>query len=67
MQKYGEEVTRKLITQQKEYEALKKDNDCEYCGKSNEGTIVEWGEGQDSIIRYELWSNGRCELCGRKE
>ncbi len=40
LQKYGEEVTRRLITQQKEYEALKKDNDCEYCGKAMRGQLL---------------------------
>ena len=32
LQKYGEEMTRKLIIQQKEYEEVKKDNDCKHCG-----------------------------------
>lgn len=67
LQKYGEEVTRNLIIQQEEYEAVKKDNDCEYCGKGNEGAIIEWGAGIPFIMHYGLWSNGRCNYCGRHQ
>ncbi|PHG64081.1 hypothetical protein [Bacillus toyonensis] len=64
LQKYGEEVTQNLISKQKEYEAVKKDNDCKHCGKGNEGAMIEWGDGIPFIMRYGLWSNGRCNYCG---
>lgn len=66
LEKYGKEVTQNLINQQKEYETVNKDNDCQHCGKGNEGTIIEVGKKRVPIImRYGLWSNGRCHFCGK--
>ncbi|MEC2974058.1 hypothetical protein P9X77_16135 [Bacillus cereus] len=65
LQKYGEEATQILITKQKKYEALHKDNNCEYCGKKNEGTLIEIGNGIPFIMHYGMWSSsGRCGYCG---
>lgn len=66
LQKYGEEVTQHLIKQQEKYEAMKKDNDCNHCGKGNEGAIIEGRDGKPFILHYGLWSNGRCYYCGRQ-
>ncbi|MED4455617.1 hypothetical protein [Metabacillus fastidiosus] len=65
LEKYGEEVTRNLIIQQEKYETVHKDNDCKHCGKGNEGAIIEFGNGTPFIMHYGLWSNGRCNFCGR--
>lgn len=65
LQKYGEEVTQNLINEQKKYEEVKKDNDCNHCGKGNEGAIIELKNGTPFIMHYGLWSNGRCSFCGR--
>jgi hypothetical protein len=67
LQKYGEEVTLNLIKNQKEYEEKKKDNDCEHCGKGNEGAIIEMKDGRPFLMRYGLWSNGRCNYCGKHQ
>jgi len=70
LQKYGVEATLKLIEDQKAYERIKKDNPCEHCGKGNQGAIIEMSDGKPFIMRYGLWSNGRCNYCleytGRK-
>ena len=65
LQKYGEQATQNLIAGQRRYEEQHKDNDCKHCGKGNEGAIIEWGNGNPFIMHYGLWSNGRCEFCGR--
>ena len=66
-QKYGEEATQNLIIDQKKYEEMKKDNYCNHCGNGNEGAIIESRNGVPFIMRYGLWSNGRCEFCGRHQ
>ncbi|MBA9086489.1 hypothetical protein FHR92_002967 [Fontibacillus solani] len=67
LKKYGEEATRKLVMEQQKYEEKQKDNDCEGCGKGNKGTLTEVVEGKPFLMRYGMWSNGRCEYCGRHE
>ncbi|MGR9635293.1 hypothetical protein ACU82A_30380 [Bacillus cereus] len=41
LEKYGKEITQNLISQQKKYESMKIDNDCEHCGRRNEGAMIE--------------------------
>ncbi|KFN13751.1 hypothetical protein [Bacillus pseudomycoides] len=66
LQKYGEEVTRNLIIQQKRHEEMHKDNDCENCGKGNKGAMIEPKNGEPFILHFGLWSSsGRCWECGR--
>lgn len=67
LQKYGGTVTKRLIQDQKKYEEQKQNNDCKYCGKGNEGAIIELKNGYPMIMRYGLWSNGRCEFCGKQD
>lgn len=66
LQKYGEAVTQKLINDQKKYEEIHKDNDCVHCGKGNEGAIIQSESGMVFLMRYGLWSNGKCNYCGRQ-
>lgn len=67
LSKYGEEVTLNLIEQQKQYEETEKHNNCEGCGKDNEGAIAELKSGKPFILHYGLWANGRCTFCGKHE
>lgn len=67
LEKYGKEITLQLIKRQKEYEKENKDNDCNHCGKGNEGAIIEWtnheGEKYPIVMHYGLWTDGRCNYC----
>ncbi|MEI5915111.1 hypothetical protein [Bacillus albus] len=65
LEKYGKEITQNLISQQKKYESMKIDNDCEHCGRRNEGAMIEPKNGAPFILHFGLWSNGRCNYCGR--
>jgi hypothetical protein len=67
LEKYGKESTDKLIKNQQEYEKINPDNDCNYCGIGNEGTIIEFDNGSPYIMHYGLWSNGRCKFCGKED
>lgn len=67
LKKYGEEITSRLVKEQKEYELKKGENNCSGCGSKNEGAIIEFKDGTPFIMRYGLWSNGRCNYCGRRE
>jgi hypothetical protein len=68
LEKYGKEVTESLIKSQKRYEEKHKDNECNHCGKGNEGAIIEWTNDKKEkvpfIMHYGLWSNRRCNFCG---
>jgi hypothetical protein len=65
LEKYGEEVTLNLIKRQKEYEEEEKDNDCNNCGKGNEGAIIEWEVGKPIVMHYGLWTDSICNYCGK--
>ncbi|MGE7887646.1 hypothetical protein ACQKN7_09730 [Bacillus cereus] len=52
LEKYGEKVTLQLVQKQKAYEEKKKNNDCEHCGKRNEGAIVEVDLNKSILIHY---------------
>ncbi|MFS1518539.1 hypothetical protein V1503_19060 [Bacillus sp. SCS-151] len=65
LEKFGEEVTANLIKRQQEYEREKKDNDCNKCGKGNEGCINEWTGGRPVLMHYGLWVDGVCDYCGK--
>ncbi|MBX9158368.1 hypothetical protein ACTFR8_22480 [Bacillus cereus group sp. MYBK15-3] len=67
LEKYGEEATAGLIKQQQTYEEKKKDNDCEHCGKGNEGSIIERKDGTPFIMHFGLWTRDRCGYCGKAE
>lgn len=64
LEKYGEEVTLNLIKRQKEYEEEEKDNNCDHCGKGNEGVIVELKNGTPTMMHCGLWVDGICKYCG---
>ena len=66
LEKYGEEVTAKLIKSQKRYEEQKEGNNCKHCGTGNHGAIIEANDGTPFLMRFGLWSNGRCDYCGIK-
>lgn len=67
-QKYCEKITLQLIAEQKKYEKEERDNDCEYCGKVNEGAVIEWkdknGKGFPVLMHYGLWVEDQCKKCG---
>ncbi|MEX0598494.1 MAG: hypothetical protein WD512_18575 [Candidatus Paceibacterota bacterium] len=67
LEKYGKEITFKLIEEQKKYEEKEKDNDCNHCGKGNQGAIIELQDGTPFIMRYGMWSYSegvhRCSYC----
>jgi hypothetical protein len=65
LEKYGEEETSRLIQDQREYERKKADNPCNHCGKGNEGAIIESSSGKPFLMRYGLWTNKRCNYCGK--
>ncbi|MED2737029.1 hypothetical protein [Bacillus toyonensis] len=65
LHKYGQEATSKLIKEQQKFEEQHKDNDCNRCGKGNEGSIVEWVQGKPMLTHYGVCNNGYCEYCGK--
>lgn len=66
LQKYGKEVTENLIKRQKEYEEEERDNDCKYCGRGNEGVVIEWEDGKPGLMHCGLWTEDKgCNFCGR--
>ncbi|MBW7632567.1 hypothetical protein P5609_012570 [Bacillus licheniformis] len=71
LQKYGKEETFHLIEEQRAYERKHKDNPCNNCGNGNQGAILEYSKGKlkgkPFLMRYGLWSNKRCEYCGRHQ
>lgn len=67
LEKYGEDATKELIKQQQQYEEKKKDNDCEHCGKGNEGSVIPRTDGTPLIMHFGLWTRNNCNYCGRHE
>ncbi|MED4353574.1 hypothetical protein P9265_14755 [Schinkia azotoformans] len=67
LQKYGKEVTLRLIKQQQEYEEKHRGNNCETCGEKNEGTVVELEKDKPFIMHYGLWTNGYCDYCKKPQ
>lgn len=68
LQKYGEKITLQLTAAQKKYEGEERDNNCEYCGKGNEGAVIEWSDKKGNrnpvLMHYGLWVDGQCKKCG---
>lgn len=67
LEKYGKEITLRLIKRQQEYEKENINNDCKTCGKENEGAIIEWEDGKPIIMHYGLWTDNRCNYCGKHQ
>lgn len=65
VEKYGQEVTNKLIEEQQRYEAMKKGNNCTSCGTGNQGSVVYIEEiKRPMIVRYGNFNGkGRCLEC----
>lgn len=66
LNKYGEKITSNLIKEQQTYEEEHKNNNCKYCGKSNEGSVIDFGNNPH-IVHYGIWVNGCCNFCGGDE
>lgn len=62
--KYSDETVNDLIEQQRTYERQKDSNDCNSCGKNNQGAITNI-HGKPFIIHYGKFTGKKCDICGR--